>query len=228
MPLAAEYVLRLLEGADLLEAQRRVATDPAFAAEVSWWEERLAPLFDEFADEPPSSELWAKILRRLDEPGAKVLVLKRQLARWRAAAAVAAVAAIVLLGLQLRPEPPLPAPVPQVRPAPLLVASLVGEEAPEALTVAYRPDERELVITPARVRAPAGRSRQLWLIPEGAQPISLGLVASEGLQRRVLTAAVASRVASGATIALSDEPSGGSPTGQPTGAVLASGGLSSI
>lgn len=230
IPLAAEYVLRLLEGEDLLAARRRLEADPAFADEVAWWEERLAPLFDEFADEAPSPDLWPRILRRLDEPGASVVVLKRKLARWRAAAAVTAVAASVLLGLQLRPEPPLPAPAPapQARPAPLLVASLVGEEAPEVLTVAYRPDERELVITPARIRAAADRARQLWLIPEGGQPISLGLVASEGVQRRVLPAAVAARVASGATIAVSDEPGGGSPTGQPTGAVLAAGGLSSV
>ena len=42
---------------------------------------------------------------------------------------------------------------------------------------------------------------------------------------RVLAADVASHFASGGTIAVSDEPAGGSPTGQPTGAVLAAGGL---
>ena len=198
IPLAAEYVLRLLEGEELLDARRRAAEDPAFAAEVAWWEERLAPLFEEFAEEAPSPDLWPRILRRLDEPGAAVVVLKKQIARWRAATAVAAVAAAVLLGLQLRPDAPVPAPLPQVQTAPLLVASLVGEDAPEALTVAFRADGRELVITPARVEAPSGRVRQLWLIPEGGQPISLGLVASEGVQRRVLPAAVASRFASGA------------------------------
>lgn len=228
MPLAAEHALRLLEGEDLLEARRRVAADPAFAAEVAWWEERLAPLFEEFADEAPSPELWSRITRRLDQPGDNVLTLRRQVTRWRSATAAAAVAAAVLLGLQLRPDPPLPVPVPQAQPSPLLVASLVGEEAPEALTVAYRPDSRELVITPARVVAPADRARQLWLIPEGGQPISLGLVASEGIQRRVLAPDVGARFASGATIAVSDEPSGGSPTGQPTGAVLAAGGLGNV
>jgi anti-sigma-K factor RskA len=228
-PLAAEYVLRLLEGEDLLAARRRAASDPAFAAEVAWWEDRLAPLFEEIADELPSAELWPRIVRRLDGTGGEVVTLKRQLARWRSAAAVAAVAASILLVLQLQPQAPPLAPLPpRVQPAPVLVASLVGDEAPEALTVTYRPEGRELVITPARVRAPAGRARQLWLIPEGGQPISLGLVAGEGMQRRIVTAAVASRFANGSTIAVSDEPSGGSPTGQPTGAVLAAGGLSSI
>lgn len=227
-PLAAEYVLRLLEGEDLLEARRRVADDPAFAAEVEWWEDRLAPLFDEIADEEPSAELWPRILRRLDVPGGDVVALKRKLARWRAAAAAAAVAASILLVLQLRPQAPLPAPLPQSQPAPVLVASLVGEDAPEALTVAYRPNTRELVITPARIEAPVGRTRQLWLIPAGGQPISLGLVASEGVQRRSVAADVGTRFAGGATIAVSDEPTGGSPTGQPTGAVLATGSLGTV
>jgi anti-sigma-K factor RskA len=228
IPLAAEYALRLLEGEELLAARARVAADPAFAAEVAWWEERLAPLFDEIGGETPSPELWSRIARRLDEPGGNVVTLKRQVAVWRSATAAAAVAAAVLLALQLRPDTPLPLPVPQVQTSPLLVASLVGEEAPEALTVAYRPDTRELVITPARVVAPADRARQLWLIPEGGQPVSLGLIASEGVQRRVLAADVGARFASGATIAVSDEPTGGSPTSQPTGAVLAAGGLSTV
>lgn len=233
VPLAAEYVLRLIDGEELLEARRRMASDPDFAAEVAWWEERLAPLFDELADETPSPELWSRIVRRLDERRLEdrrgdVVALKRQVTRWRIAATAAALAASLLLALQLRPEAPIPAPRPPTQPAPLLVASLAGEEAPEALTVAYRPDRRELVITPARIEAPSGRARQLWLIPAGGQPVSLGLVGSEGVQRRLVTADIGARFASGGTVAVSDEPTGGSPTGQPTGAVLAAGELSRV
>ena len=231
MPLAAEHALRLLEGEELMEARGLVASDPAFAADVAWWENRLAPLFDEIAAEMPSGELWARVAKRIDEPAPSVLAMKRQLTGWRVATGAAAAAAVVLLGLQLRPDAPLPLPVPrpeQARPAPLLVASLAGEEAPEALTVAFRPDSRTLVITPARIVAEGERARQLWLIPEGSAPISLGLVEAEGVQRRVIGAEIAARFAAGATIAVSDEPSGGSPTGQPTGAVLATGSLGTV
>lgn len=228
LPLAAEYVLRLIEGEELMAARRQLATDPAFAAEVAWWEEQLAPLFDELPDDAPSPELWKRIVQRLGGARDNVVTLRRQLVRWRAAAGAAAAAAAVLLGLQLRPDAPVPAPVPQSQPAPLLIASLVGDAAPEALTVAYRPDSRELVITPARIEAPADRARQLWLIPEGGQPISLGLIAGKDVQRRIVPADVAERFANGATIAVSDEPVGGSPTGQPTGAVLAAGGLGTV
>jgi anti-sigma-K factor RskA len=229
--LAAEYVLRLLDGEELLEARRLLASDPAFAAEVAWWEERFAPLSGEIDDVEVPAEVWERIARRLDKGGGgTVVTLKRQLVRWRVGAAVAAAAAAVLLVLQLQPQPASEVvPRPEVaRPAPLLLASLAGEDAPEALTVAFRPDTRELVITPARIVAPAQRARQLWLIPEGAQPISLGLVAVDGVQRRTLAPTLAARFAAGATVAVSDEPAGGSPTGQPTGSVLAAGSLSTV
>lgn len=229
--LAAEYVLRLLDGEELLEARRLLAGDPDFASEVAWWEERFAPLSDEIDDVPVPPAVWERIAERLDAgTGGTVVALKRQLVRWRAGAAMAAAAAAVLLVLQLQPQPagevpPRPA---AVRSAPLLVASLAGEDAPEALTVTFRPDTRELVVTPARIVAPAQRARQLWLIPEGAQPISLGLVEADGVQRRTLAPTLAARFAAGATVAVSDEPAGGSPTGQPTGSVLAAGSLSTV
>ena len=62
IPLAAEYVLRLLDGEELIEARRRVAEEAAFADEVAWWEERLAPLFDEIGAKTPSAELWPRII----------------------------------------------------------------------------------------------------------------------------------------------------------------------
>lgn len=230
--LAAEYVLRLLQGEELMEARRRIASDPDFAADVAWWEARLAPLFDEVGEEPVSPQLWQRIAEELEGgSGGTVVQLRRQLSRWRAGAVAAAAAAAVLLAIQLRPEPPAPS-IPTrpnaAQPAPLLVASLAGEEAPEAMTVAYRPETRELVITPARIAAPAERTRELWLIPEGGQPLSLGLVSADAIQRRTLTPTLAARFAAGATVAVSDEPEGGSPTGQPTGAVLAAGSLSTV
>lgn len=227
---AAEYVLRLLEGEELMKARRRLASDPDFAADVAWWQARLAPLFDEVGEEPVSPLVWQRIAEGLDgRPGGTVVDLRRKLIRWRAGALAAAAAAAVLLAIQLRPEPAsVPVRPDATRPAPLLVASLAGEDAPEALTVAYRPESRELVITPARIAAPAERARQLWLIPEGGQPLSLGIVAAEGVQRRVLAPALAARFAAGATVAVSDEPEGGSPTGQPTGDVLAAGSLSVV
>jgi anti-sigma-K factor RskA len=192
--LAPEHVLRLLEGEELMEAGRLAASDPAFAAEAAVWEERLAPLFDDISDEAPSVDAWERIVRRLDGTTDRTVVaLRRKLARWRAGAVAAAIAAAVLLLLQLAPasRAPVPAPAQPTQPAPLLVASLAGAGAPEALTVAFSPETAELVVTSAPVEASGGRARQLWLIPPRAQPISLGLIEPDGVQRREVRAGIA-------------------------------------
>ena len=78
-----------------------------------------------------------------------------------------------------------------------------------------------LSITPLRPNAVAAQnSLQLWLIPAGKAPISLGLLQSD------IPTNVALRnntLPPDAMIAISLEPKGGSPTGQPTGPVLYSG-----
>lgn len=234
--LAAEYALRLLEGEELMEARRRSADDPAFAASVAEWEEHFAALYEDIEAEIPAPGTWDAIVRRLDgeaddASGSTVVVsLRRKLVRWQAGAIAASVAAVVMLALQLTPpdRSTIPAPVEKKQVAPLLLASLAGDQAPEALTVAFNPESRELMITPARIAAPAGRVRELWLIAPGAAPVSLGLVNSAGIQRRQIPAVLARGFQTGSTLALSDEPTGGSPTGQPTGAVLASGSLSQV
>lgn len=228
--LAAEHALRLLEGEELMNAHRLMAEDPSFGDEVRWWEEQIAPLSEELGERPVSADLWPRIVARLETyAGGKVIELRRRLRQWRVGAIAAAVAAAVLLGIQLRPQAPLPQPAPQ-RPvaSPILLASLTATETADALTVAYRPESRELIVTPGRIAAPAERVRELWLIPAGAQPISLGTVDAAGVRRRTLDAPLAARFEAGAIVALSDEPLGGSPTGQPTGAVLATGTVATI
>ena len=69
-----------------------------------------------------------------------------------------------------------------------------------------------------------GACFQLWLIPEGAAPIPLAVLPEEGGIDVVLSDALAA-LASNGTFAISDEPPGGSPTGAPTGSVLATGAL---
>lgn len=64
------------------------------------------------------------------------------------------------------------------------------------------------------------RSLQLWLIPPGEKPQSLGLIATSASQQVSIRPV---QLASLPTLAISLEPRGGSPTGQPTGPVLFSG-----
>jgi anti-sigma-K factor RskA len=240
--LAAEYVLGLLEGDDLTAAHARLDRDAEFAASVDAWHRRLAPLFDGVRDVEPPADLWQRIERRLDAqtPGSEsgevppnnvVPIAGRERFWRRTALGMTALAAGLALVLGLRiAEPDRPAPPPvRVQPEPALIASLASDDNSAALAVAVEAGRGTILVTPARLAPVPGRDRQLWLIPAGATtPVSLGLIRSAAPQRIRIPAALAAAFGPKATIALSVEPTGGSPTDLPTGPVIASGTLDRI
>src|SRR3546814_2647187 len=71
-----------------------------------------------------------------------------------------------------------------------------------------------------QVEAPAGRSLELWRVPAGGDPQSLGVI-----DPRDPFEALRVSVTAGDTLAVSVEPPGGSPSGAPTGPVILSGPL---
>lgn len=221
---AAEYALGVLDGHDYTRARERVAQDAHFAREVGLWEDRLAGLIDEVAEVAPAPALWPRIERRLQGVGNVVeLQLRRSLSRWRMSAGMAtAVAASLALAL-MWPKPPPPPPTLAPAPAPMLTARLAGPSGPPAFVAVLDPDRHEIVLTPASITASAGRSPELWLIPAAGKPVALGVGTFEHAVR------LKPPVTLGAdTLAVSIEPLGGSPTGQPTGAVVATGKLERI
>ncbi|CAA9511314.1 MAG: hypothetical protein AVDCRST_MAG09-1383 [uncultured Sphingomonas sp.] len=229
--LAAEHALRLLEGEELVEARRLHAEDRSFAAEVSSWEERFAPFFDEIPPVAPGAPVWERIRRAVGgaEPGADVIMMRRKVRRWQGLTGLAAAAAVALA---LAAVPPLlrrPAPPPAAeRPAPVLIASLGDQQSPGSVAVTFVPGASDLLVTASAIERPPGRDHQLWIIPDGGAPISLGVISTEQSAKRRLSPALAAQFRAGATVALSREPSGGSPTGQPTGPVVAAGELQAV
>lgn len=77
-------------------------------------------------------------------------------------------------------------------------------------------------VRPVAAEAPAGGSLELWYVGAGQAPKSLGLIGRDA--QRLALPAGADSLAAG-TFAVSAEPAGGSPTGQPTGPVVYSGKL---
>ena len=231
--LAAEHALRLLEGKEALEARRLEKTNAPFAADVLAWQERLAPFVDEIAAVEPGPDLWQRIERALGKhgAGADILAMRRTIRRWQGATALAAAVAIALALVAVPPllREPAPAPAPRTQePALLLVASLGDAEAPGSIAATFVPQTGELLVTATAVAGRSGRSPQLWVIQEGGAPISLGLLAPDQPSRRRLPASIVAQFRPGATVALSIEPFGGSPTGAPTGPVVAAGTLQTI
>ena len=199
--LAAEYVLGVLPLSERLAVEAQIKADPAFAARVAQWEDRLAPLNDAYT-EVPAPDLMPKIEARLFPVAAKPP--RRPLLGWLAGAATAV--ALVLAGMAVLVPPS----------AGTLVAVL--GEADAALRFEARFDGAALtVIRVAGSAAPEGQVQEVWLIAPEAAPVSLGLLPGDRLAVPYPAAPV------GWTLAVSLEPAGGSPTGAPTGPVLAAG-----
>jgi anti-sigma-K factor RskA len=69
---------------------------------------------------------------------------------------------------------------------------------------------------------------ELWLIPGGGKPHSLGLIDPDKPVTISVPETLLSKVNSAAILAVSLEPPGGSQTGQPTGPVIANGKLTAL
>ena len=215
--LAAEVALGLLVGDERNAADSRLTGDLAFAERVRWWSDHFALLADEGATEP-SASVWPKIVGRLganDNAPA--------LRRWRlATGGMGALAAALLAIVILRPDPVAP-PVPVPSVAAPMVASLSGKQG-MAVTVAYEASASRLVVTPV-VLDPGKGDAELWIIPAGtgAVPVSLGVVDATTASLQAIDAAHRRLLLPGATFAITQEASGGSPTGAPQGPIVASG-----
>jgi anti-sigma-K factor RskA len=230
--LAAEYVLGLLEGAELAEAEARSAADPAFAERVESWGVRLAPMLTGSPVEPPES-VWRTISGKLavndDESPSRAEAAVR---RWRLATiGASALAASLALVLVTRPEPAPQAPPVATAPQPpaqaALVASLGDGKSAAAVTIAVEAAGEQLLVTPVRLAAD-GRAPELWIIPGDGTPRSLGVITAASASRVAVPASHRAHIHSGATFAISLEPAGGSPTGAPTGPIAASGKIISV
>lgn len=193
--LAAEYVLGTLPLDDRALAERRLR-EPDFAAAVAAWEARLSGLNDDFAA-APAPDLMPKIEARLFPQAPR----KQGFRLW-GASALAALAVVAYLALSpVQPD---------------FTATILAENGLEydaSLTAGHLK-----VVHKAGAGASLGQSHELWLIVGEAAPVSLGILGAT----TEITLAGASE---GAVLAVSLEPAGGSPTGQPTGPVLAIGKL---
>jgi anti-sigma-K factor RskA len=69
----------------------------------------------------------------------------------------------------------------------------------------------------------SGRSLELWALPRDGKPKSLGVIGTAQRAELRLDAPADKSLGSVPALAISLEPQGGSPTGQPTGPVLYSG-----
>ncbi len=237
---AAEYVLGLTDAPERAAAERRVLTDADFRAAVAFWEDRFAPLFDQVTPVTADPGLWDRIAARMGgEAAAAPDIANDNMTGvapwWRGYGIGMTGLAAVLLGLLViprqatdvvqTPAPPvvLPDPPPPP-PVQLLSARVAPEEGVPVAIITYLPSENRLYVSPFVVDASAENSPQLWFIPEGGAPRSLGLISQDSPSM----VEVPADFTSADTLAISIEPLGGSPTGAPTGPIVGTGALDTL
>ena len=107
-----------------------------------------------------------------------------------------------------------------------MVAAMAAEGSPAHLVATWQPGARSLTVATAGDLPQDGvHNHELWFIVEGGRPRSLGVMPASGRMHAQLAAEIAAALRQGTVLAISVEPAGGSPTGQPTGPVIASGAL---
>lgn len=216
--LAAEFVLGTLRGRARRRFEAMAAGDRELERIRGHWEAFLTPLAEAVAPVAPPSRVWRAIEARI--AGARegrAAGLWSNLAFWRFVGAGFAAASIALLAFTLGQRAP-------VAPEPVLVAVL---STPEQVPRIVVEQPREGLLTIRMVKpwvAMKANDLELWVIPKDGKPRSLGVLAGDR-DGEVRRAGLDELLHDGVAFAVSREPPGGSPTGQPTGKVLCSGAI---
>jgi anti-sigma-K factor RskA len=206
---AAEYVLGLLEPRAVSAFEAEMSNDPDLRDEVVFWTEYFVQFAEGTPEVAPRKEVQVTIDRRLF--GNKPSIWRRVIPFFSGGLAAAALTwGAVSFGV-----------LDQFA-APQLRADLVPVEGTLELAAIYDGRTSELHVIRYTGGVPTNRVAEMWLIVGQNAPVSLGLLNPDGDTRVAVPAAMASLLP-GATLAISDEPPGGSSTGAPSGTVRAAG-----
>jgi anti-sigma-K factor RskA len=213
---AAEYALGTLDASERATLAARRLREPELDEAIRGWEARLAPLAEAVPEIEPPRDLLPAIEARIRGASSSVprnvtiVDLERSIRRWRAMAIAASLfAGVLAIGIVARETSRRSAPHEYV-------AILQKDAASPAFAVTVNLDRQELTVRPVAAQAPPGKAYELWIIDAklGA-PRSLGVIGDS--PRGASLSGYDPAVVAGATYAVTVEPPGGSPTGQPSG-----------
>lgn len=227
----AEYVLGVLDADARAEVAHEVQTSDEAATAVNLWHRRLQPMSEDIPPVEPPDRVWARIqqaLRLQEQPRAGTTAARpglwENLRLWHwltFGASTLAAACLVLLFATSGPRHAPPAPT-----IPFMASTITQTDGHVGWTATMDIPQARMIIVPVAPTAFAqGKAPQLWLIPAGQKPISVGMIAPDAPTTLKLAPDLLARLGPTAALAVSVEPTGGSPTGQPTGPVVATGAI---
>lgn len=228
--LAGEYVLGLLDEAEFAAAERRLDADRDFAASVERWRLHFFALDAAATPIAPRVDLWPRIeagLAGLMQPAASAAATRpatagsgrladwwNSLFVWRGAAFAGALATVLLaVGLVGALD--------RAKRQPLMVAVLLTDSNVAAAVVNTFADGRVEMLPLQSIDVPAGKALEIWTLWDRAVgPRSVGLI-----DRARSTPLRLDNLPLGRDqlFEITLEPASGSPTGRPTGPIIAKG-----
>ncbi|WP_406870032.1 anti-sigma factor [Thioclava sp. 'Guangxiensis'] len=223
--LAAEQALRLLPPEEQATFAARLRDEPALRARLRDWESRFAPLAEDFPEVMPPASVKRQLMTEIGAPASR-----RSLMLWGWLAG--GVVAVGITATFFVPDiintlnnPAIPA-LPGFTPG--MQASLMGAGDQLLVQVQYDTGTGEVrLVQMAGVQHATDRSMELWVIPAGQKPVSLGLMPEQRDAHMPMPDELRPMLA-GATFAITDEPKGGAPDGVATGPVIAKGDMTSV
>lgn len=216
----------MVDERDIDAAERALGLDPVAGETLAdrllreAWDERLAPLTARVPAVSPPEDLFARIEAAIGAEGGAVAppvaaaapqnnvielaALRRNASRWKTVAGAAmAIAAALAIYIAV----PIVAP----QDAPKYVAVVTADDGGQAGLIIQVDTGTGLATVIPVTAPPSGQSYEMWHLPQGAtRPVSLGLLPQNAVARSTI------QTQPGELFAISLEPEGGSPTGQPT------------
>ncbi|MDN4574081.1 anti-sigma factor [Pandoraea cepalis] len=228
----AEYALGVLSAAERRELEQAADANPLIQATLHQWQSRIARLAEDVEPIAPPPRVWQRIQRDLGvAPEALRTTRPRpatwwdNLRLWRWVGLGASLAALALLAVNVVTLMPSRSP-PAVTANAYMVSTIARQDGVAHWTATVDRRRSSMVVVPVlKPVIAAGRATELWLIPQNAKPIPLGVFASDQPASMTLSPQILAQMDSNAVLAVSVEPPGGSPTGQPTGPVVATGAI---
>jgi len=233
--MAAQYALGVLRGGARRRMEQLAREEPAVRAAIGHWQAKLAGMAELQAPVVPVEAVWCGVERRLGwkadppaiTPAPAPTATPAHAGGWRhlwqaasfwrgATAAMAVIAVIAMVGTMGR------LPVQRSTPG-TVIALLQSQQAQAAMLVSWDAASRALLVRRLDDLTLSDQQvLQLWALPEGGKPQSLGVI-GRAREARLPVGALPANVPA---LAVSIEPPGGSPNPDgPSGPVVFQGAL---